>query len=62
MIREAGDGESEIKAVPVEILRGSSVFKTQKNLETEDDIDEYVENLRGALKAIIKEEKKIRVL
>lgn len=62
MIREAGDGESEIKAVPVEILRGSSVFQTQKNLETEDDIDEYVENLRAAMKAILKEDKKIRVL
>ena len=61
-IREAGVGEGEIKVVPVEILRGSSVFKTQKNLETEEDIDEYIENLRGAMKAIIKEEKKIRVL
>ncbi len=62
MIRETGDGESEIKVVPVEILRGSSVFKTQKNLETEEDIDEYIENLRAAMKAILKEEKKIRVL
>lgn len=62
MIREAGDGESEIKAVPVEILRGSSVFQTQKNLETEEDIDEYVEKLRAAMKAILKDEKKIRVL
>ncbi len=61
-IREAGVGEGEIKAIPVEILRGSSVFKTQKNLETEEDIDEYIENLRAAMKAIIKEEKKIRVL
>ncbi|MCD4843299.1 MAG: BREX system P-loop protein BrxC [Methanosarcinales archaeon] len=61
-IRETGDGESEIKAVPVEILRGSSVFKTQKNLETEDDVDEYVEKLRAAMKAILKEDKKIRVL
>ena len=61
-IREVGVGEGEIKAIPVEILRGSSVFKTQKNLETEEDIDEYIENLRVAMKAIIKEEKKIRVL
>jgi hypothetical protein len=61
-IRETGDGESEIKVVPVEILRGSSVFKTQKNLETEEDIDEYVEKLRAAMKAILKDEKKIRVL
>ena len=61
-IREAVGGEGEIKAIPVEILRGSSVFKTQKNLETEEDIDEYIENLRTAMKAILKEEKKIRVL
>lgn len=61
-IRETGDGESEIKVVPVEILRGSSVFKTQKNLETEDDVDEYVEKLRAAMKAILKDKKKIRVL
>jgi len=61
-IREAGVGEGEIKAVPVEILRGSSVFKTKKNLETEEDIDEYIENLGAAMKAILKEEKKIRVL
>jgi len=61
-LNETGDGKSEIKVVPVEMLRGSSVFKTQKILETEDDVDEYIENLRRAMKGILKEEKKIRVL
>ena len=61
-IKEPGDGESEIKAVPVEMLRGSSLFKTKKILESEEDVDEYIENVRTALKAILKEEKKIRVL
>jgi hypothetical protein len=61
MIREAGDGESEIKAVPVKILNAPSLFKTKKNLVTEEDVDEYIENLRAAMKAILKNEK-IRVL
>ena len=62
MLNESGDGEAEIKAVPVEILRAPSLFKTKKNLETEEDVDGYIENLRVAMKAILKEDKKIRVL
>jgi len=62
MLGEAGKGDDEIKVVSVEILRGSPLFKTEKNLETEEDLDEYFKNLRASMQAILKENKKIRVL
>jgi len=55
-----GDGTIE-EWFPVKII-DTSIFKTKKNIETEDDLDEYLENLRAAMQKILKENTKIKVL
>jgi len=47
--------------IPVKII-DTSIFKTKKNIETEEDLDEYLENLRAAMQKILKENTKIKVL
>ena len=47
--------------VPVKII-DASIFKTKKNIETEEDLDEYLEILRAAMQKILKENTKIKVL
>jgi len=47
--------------VPVKFI-DTSIFKTKKDIETEEDLDEYLENLRAAMQKILKENTKIKVL
>nr|QNO42143.1 hypothetical protein CAOPPJJI_00009 [Methanosarcinales archaeon ANME-2c ERB4] len=51
----------EIDATPV-VIQGTALFRTKKNIETEDDLDEYLENLRAAMRTILNEKNKIKVL
>ena len=61
-IRSTNDDYGSIeKSVPVTIIN-ISIFKTKKNIKTEDDLDEYLENLRAAMRKILKEENQIKVL
>ena len=56
-----GAGGSIEEGVPVKIIE-TSTFTTKKNIETEEDLDEYLENLRAAMQKILKENNKIKVL
>jgi len=47
--------------VPFKII-DASIFKTKKNIGTEDDLDEYLENLRAVMQKILKENTMIKVL
>ena len=60
--RETGNDGGEIKGVVVEIFKGSSIFQTKKSIDTEEDLDEYIEDLRAAFKDILNKKKKIRVI
>ncbi|TFG42500.1 MAG: hypothetical protein E4H43_03055 [Bacteroidia bacterium] len=46
---------------PVTIINNTALFKTKKNIETEEELNEYLDNLRTALMAILKENR-IKVL
>jgi glutaredoxin len=59
-IKETESGDVGIKAVPVEMFKAPSLFISGKNIETEDDLEEYLVNLRAAMRDILKT-KKIRV-
>ena len=47
--------------VPAKII-DASIFTTKKNIETKEDLDEYLENLRAVMQKILKENTKIKVL
>ena len=47
--------------IPVKFI-DASIFKTKKDIKTEDDLDEYLENLRAVMQKILKENTKIKVL
>ena len=55
-----GAGGSIEEWVPITII-DTSIFKTKKNIETEEDLNEYLGNLRVAMQAILKNNK-IKVL
>ena len=59
MIREIGDGNGNGNGngngKAVKVIRAGSLFKTKKNLETEEDLVEYLENLKPAIHEILKE-------
>ena len=61
MIREIGDGNGNGKGngngngKAVKVIRAGSLFKTKKNLETEEDLVEYLENLKPAIHENLKE-------
>lgn len=61
-IKEAEGGyKPEAGAILEKIIQDTSLFKTKKIIENEHDLDEYLSNLRAALKEILKKNK-IRVL
>jgi hypothetical protein len=60
--RETGKGGGEIKGVVVEIFRGSEIFRTKKSIDNEEDLDEYIKDLRTAFKDVLNKKKKIRVI
>jgi len=55
LIIKPGDGNG------VKILRAPSLFKTKKNIETEDDLDDYLKDLRTAIQELLRENR-IKVL
>jgi Cu/Ag efflux pump CusA len=60
--RETGKGDGEIKGFVVEIFRGSEIFRTKKSIDNEEDLDEYIKDLRTAFKDVLNKKKKIRVI
>lgn len=61
-LKEAEGGyKPEAGAILEKIIQDTSLFKTKKIIENEKDLDEYLSNLRAALKEILKKNK-IRVL
>ena len=61
-LKEAEGGyKPEAGAILEKIIQDTSLFKTKKIIENEADLDEYLSNLRAALKEILKKNK-IRVL
>lgn len=46
-----------VKTPEVKFINEISIFKTDKTIETEEDLDEYISKLKGELKEILKNNK-----
>ncbi len=55
--KETGDGNDVVTSLAVRVIKGTSFFKTKKRIESEEDLDEYLENLRAEMREILKENK-----
>lgn len=56
------DGDEVVSEVPLEIIDNKSIFKTKKNIENEEDLEQYIIELKAKLKKILDEKKKIQVI
>ena len=63
VIKDAGDDgyDTSSHVRSVKVIKGTSLFKTTKDIETEAELDEYLKKLRDAMQAMLKDNK-VKVL
>jgi hypothetical protein len=60
--RMGEDATDRIDVTPVTLIKGTSLFRTTKDIETKEDLDAYLEKLRAVMQGHLDANNKIKVL
>ena len=55
--KTAGPGDEKAPEIPLDIIDKTEIFRTKKTIETEEDLEEYIAEIKGRLKELLKKNK-----